>query len=238
MDRLGDQVRHLGHLVTAELPPLLVQRGVFLLPGVISVLFLELTQHFRMIPIIPGGIFAVLDNAVGRPQRSGQHHIHQPVVVDRDAIQAVHLTIRLDFLVDVFPHFGQRGTQELIVPHISGRVGQAFPVTVHTEPLRMLLQDAVTVVLQVHGPQPCIHFDSVAVSDRDSDAVIVRRGCVQHHSVNAHVVHDLTDGIKIHTGPVIEPCPEHRILLLRLLGRLAGHQAYSHKQCHDGGNKR
>ena len=231
MDRLGEQVGHFGDLVAAELAPLHVHGRIFLLTRIIPVLRLELLDHGRMVAEVPLRILPVLDHAVIRPEGRRQDHVHKAVVVQRDAVQPVHFAIGLDLIIQVLPHLGQRRAQELVIVHISRRIGQAPAQPVDTQPLGMFGQDLCPVVLEIHGPQPGEHLDPMGFSYRNSHAVIVRGRGIQHHAVDTGLVHHRTDGVEIHPGPVIQPGPEHRFgMVLRSTGGQADKGGHSRQQ--------
>ena len=166
-----------------------------------------------MIAVIPCGVFTVLHNAVVRPQGSRKHHIDKTVVVDGNAVQAFHFAIGLDFLLDKLTDFGQCRAEEFVIAYIGGSVCQALAVTVHAEPFGMFFQYLGAVMLQIHGPQPGIHFNPMLVGYGNGYPVIVGSRRIQHDSVHADVVHHLADGVEVHTGTIVKPRPEHGILL-------------------------
>ena len=152
MYHFGNHIGHFGYLVATELTPLHIKRRVFLFARVITVLLLELLEHFRVVAVIPCSVFTVLHNTVVRPQGSRKHHIHKTVVVDGNAVQTFHFAIGLDFLLDELTDFGQCRAKEFVIAYVGGSVCQALAVTVHTEPFGMFFQYFVTVVFQIHGP--------------------------------------------------------------------------------------
>ena len=106
VNHVGDHIGNLGNLVTTELKPFLVLRGIFLFPWIISVSGLELLDHSRVIAKIPLRIFLILHDTVFRPKGSRQDNVHETVVIDRDTVQAFDLAVSLYFLLDKLPYLG------------------------------------------------------------------------------------------------------------------------------------
>ncbi len=106
VNHVGDHIGYFGNLVTTELKPFLVLRGIFLFSRIISVSGLELLDHSRVIAEIPLRIFLVLYDTVFRPKGSRQDNVHETVVIDCDTVQALYLAVSLYFLLDKLPYLG------------------------------------------------------------------------------------------------------------------------------------
>ena len=106
VNHVGDHISDLGNLVTTELEPFLVLRGIFLFFWIISVSGLELLDHGRVITKIPLRIFLVLHDTVFRPKGSRQDNIHETVVIDSDTVQTLYLAVSFYFLLDKLPYLG------------------------------------------------------------------------------------------------------------------------------------
>ena len=206
----GNHIGYFRNLVATELAPFFVFRYIFLFARVVTILFLELLNHGRMIAIVPCSIFAVLNDVIGRPQCCRQHHIHKTVIVDRNTIHTFYLTDTLDAVVDVLAYFVQCRSHKLVITHIGSRIGQTLSVAVHAHPVGMVFFHPAVV----HGPHPCNNLQAMLVSHRDSLAVVFCRSGFQNDTVQSHFVHHLTDRVEIHFVVIMHPCPEHGIFLL------------------------
>ena len=226
---LSEQVGHFRDLVAAELAPLDILGRIFLFARVITIFFLEQPDHFRMVAEIPFGIFPVLDDAVAGPQGGRQHHVDKAVVVDGNAVEAFHLAVSADLVVEVFTHLGQGRTEELVVVDVGRGVGEAASQAVHAEPFRMLRKYPAPVVLKIHRPEPGIDRDAVGLGDGNGLAVVVGGRGVEHHAVDACLVHSLADRFEVHIRTIVEPGPEKRVSGLGFLLSATGEAAQGRK---------